>query len=106
MKKIAIPNTIVLVDPSTGADVRPLSFHDWMKTAILVDAHWGKSAKMIMMAADLARRFTDASEVVELSDNEYQEVRLVVETPSSGYNVPVATQIIPFFEAVLYPVSD
>lgn len=106
MKYIKIPDDVVLRDPQTGDEVRTISFKEWMKATVLADAYWGKSASKVMAASDLMRRVQDEEDVLTLSDAEYQDVRNVVESPSSGYNVPVAVQVVSFIESVLQPSSD
>lgn len=106
MKYVKIPDDVVLKDPSTGDDVRSVSFKSWMRGTVLVDEYWGKSAAKVIAAADLSRRVDEANGTLTLGDEEYHDIKTVVDKPSAGYNVAVAVQIVSFINAVLHPSPD
>jgi len=106
MKHVKIPDDVVLKDPATGAEVRTISFKEWMKSTVLVDEYWGKSAAKVIAAADLARRAGEANGTLTLGDEEYHDIKTVVDKPSAGYNVAVAVQIVSFINAVLHASAE
>jgi len=106
MKYVKIPEDVVICDPATGEPVRTISFKEWIRSTVLSDSYWGKSAQKVISAADLMRRVSIGDELWELNDAEYHDVKSVVEAPSNGYNVPVAVQVVGFIDAVLNCSSE
>lgn len=99
MRYISIPEDV----PVTGISAHPVpvSFKTWLGETVLLDPKLGKTAKDLMMAADLLKRLESAEDVLELSDAEWSLVKDVVEEPSGGYNTAVAIQLTCFLRAFL-----
>ena len=78
-----------------------ISLREWFLSFVLVDAKLGVSASALMSAADVKKKVAESEKILELSDHEWSLLKNVVEVPSSGYNTPIAIQLVPFIRDFL-----
>lgn len=108
---LAIPGPVKeMKDQFGNVAPDPYPWEEWAMTSVLNDQAWGKTAKLLLMCGDIELKIEEQlienkSKYLELTDNEYQEFKKIVETPTSGYNVPVAKQCTKFVRTCLNSID-
>jgi len=100
---IQIPGDITLKKPDGSDTDVTMRFSGWARDIILVDAKVGVDASTLFLANDLRQKFADVNEgdVVQLTKEEWELMRGIVEKPTGGYSPGGAMQILGYLRAVL-----
>lgn len=110
MQIIKIPDNVQIVDAKGNPIGKPKVWLEWFRDTVLLDPKLGKTSKQIMMVVDIRTTIDRLPDVgakyLELTDDQYDTVKPVIEEPSGGYNPSVAVQIVSFMKAYLNPISE
>lgn len=97
--KLEIPEDLTVTHPSTNKEF-PITFKHWA-LEILDDTKMGTTARDLLMRERMEEKIGGAESELTLTNDEYEKLKDIVESPTGGYQTKVAKQMLPFIKAVL-----
>jgi len=108
MHYIKVPETVVInLEMNGESKVDELPFSKFAENAIY-DPKLGKTAKDIVRVIKLKKKFDDTKpgDIIALEDADWEKLKDVVESPTTGYNTRVMSQAYPYIEAILEATTE